>query len=281
MQPLQLGLFDDGTLRLQRSRRVLLESLDLESAREELTTLLSRAANVEAERLAATVAEIEWELDAQTRRDGDLVAALLRLEPHIPDWLRPGWHRRLTLEAEQRDGIGCRIGVETAGWHLLRAGDLREAERSLRATVEREPTDARSRARLADVFHLRGESAAARVEYLRALADAPQAVDWEAIADPEVAALPSIATNEHQVAGAPAGWAAAVGTIEGILPWPPPVLPGFEELPRFPAAHPGLLFYRLLCQERKASLLAERAGVRRQMKALSPSLLESYLERWR
>jgi hypothetical protein len=281
MQPLQLGLFDDGTVRLQRSRRVLLESLDLESAREELTTLLRRSASAEAERLAATVAEIEAALADETSRDGDLVTALLRLEPDIPDWLRPGWHRRLTLEAEQRDGIGCRIGAETAGWHLLRAGDLKDAERSLRATVARAPADARSRARLADVLHLRGDPAAARVEYLRALLDGPGTLDWEGIADPEVAALPSIAASEHQLASDPASWAAAVGTVEGIFPWPPAALPGIGDPLRSPQAHPGLQFYGLLCQERVATRLADRAGLRRQMKALSPSVLEGYLDRWR
>jgi Tetratricopeptide repeat len=281
MQPIQLGLFDDGTLRLQRCRRVLLESLDLESAREELTALLGRGGNAEAQRLATTVAEIEAALAAETDRDGDVVAALLRLGPDIPDWLRAGWHRRLTLEAEQRDGIGCRIGAETAGWHFLRAGDLKEAERSLRATLAREPADARSRARLGDLHHLRGESAAARVEYLRALIDGARSVDWERIADPEVAALPSIAANEHQVGSDPAGWAAAVGTVEGILPWPPPLLPGVDELSRGQDEPPGMQFYRLLCQERKSRVLSERAGLRRQMKAVSASLLESYLDRWR
>src|SRR5690348_6338368 len=122
MHAIQLGLFDDRNLRLQRVRRVLLESLDLESAREELTALQRRGAHAETEDLAATVTTLESALAAETRRDGDLVAALLRLEPAVPAALRPGWHRRLSLEAEQRDGVGCPIGPESAGWHLLRAG---------------------------------------------------------------------------------------------------------------------------------------------------------------
>jgi hypothetical protein len=281
MQPIQLGLFDDWTLRLQRSRRVLLESLDLETAREELTTLLGRSADAEAERLATTVAAIESALASRLRADGDLVAALLRLEPDIPEWLRAGWHRRLTLEAEHRDGIGCQIGAETAGWHFLRAGDLREAARSLRATLERAPTDARSRAQLADVFHLQGDLAAARVEYLRALLDGPETVDWKGIIDPDVTALPSIAASEHQVPGDPVGWAAAVGTVEGVLPWPAAVLPGVDLPSGCGEGHPGIQFYRLLCVERQRHDLTQRAHIRRQMKALCPSLLAGYLERWR
>jgi tetratricopeptide (TPR) repeat protein len=277
----QLGLFDDGNLRLQRVRRVLLESLDLESALEELTDLLRQGPNAEAERLAATVADLEEALAARTSRDGDLVAALLGLADEVPDWLRAGWHRRLTLEAEQRDGIGCGLGAETAGWHFLQAGDLKEAERSLRATVRRAPSDARSRAHLADVLHRRGQSAPARLEYGRALVDCPDAIDWEAMADREIAALPSIATSEHQVSDPAPGWAAALGLVEGLLPWPAPRLPGVYDRSPTPPAHTGLEFHRLLCLERQARSLHERAALRRQMKALCPSLLAAYLERQR
>jgi tetratricopeptide (TPR) repeat protein len=276
----QLGLFDDGTLRLQRVRRVLLESLDLESAADELTHLLRRGPNPDAEPLAAAVAELEDALAAEaTGGARDLVTALLRLEPVIPDWLRAGWHRRLTLEAEQAHGVGCRIGTETSGWHLLRAGDLRDAERSLRATLRQEPGDARSRAHLADALHLLGQSGAARLEYRRALVDAPDAVEWAALADPEIAALPAIARHEHEVPGSPQGWAAAVGTIETLLPWPTPHLPAIGPPPATGSPHPGLAFYRLLCAEHGSRTLAEKTHLRREMKALCPSVLAAYLER--
>jgi hypothetical protein len=44
-------------------------------------------------------------------------------------------------------------------------------------------------------LHLRGEAGPAAVEYLRALVEAPQTVDWDGMANAEVAALPSIAAT--------------------------------------------------------------------------------------
>ncbi|MHB1843336.1 MAG: hypothetical protein ACYCWW_00695, partial [Deltaproteobacteria bacterium] len=125
----------------------------------------------------------------------------------------------------------------------------------------------------------RGEPQAARLEWARAAVDGPGAVDWERLADPEVAALPSIATSEYQVEGDAVGWVAAVGTVEGLFPWPTPRL---FELSRAAETLPaGLRFHRLLCDERAARPLAERAALRRALKALCPPLLAAYLERWR
>ena len=280
MSAAQLGLFDDWTLRLQRVRRVLLESLDLESALEELSTLAARGPDSEIAALLETVTGLQRDLDLELGKDGDPVAALLRLEPAVPPWLVPGWCRYLTLEAERRDGTGCRIGDESAGWYFLRAGDLDEAERSLRATLARDPKVGRSRARLGDVLARKGATTAARTEYLAACLTGPRTMDWAQITDTEVAALPSIVASEHQVAESPEDWAAALGTIEGLWPFAHPELPGLAAAEGEPA-EAGLRFYALLCQERAAGRdLARRARIRRQMKALCPSLLAAYLEKW-
>jgi hypothetical protein len=282
VRAVQLDLFEERTMRLEACRRALAHALDLETAREELQRFAARhGADAAAEGLLATVSAIGEALAAETARHGDAVAALLGIEQAVPDGLRAGWHRRVALEAERRGGGGCRAGYESAGFHFLRAGDLERAEPSLRAMLERAPGDARSRAHLGDVLCLRGSVDAARVEYLRALIDGPQAVDWEGMADADVAALPSIAATEHAAAGDPRGWSAAVGTVEGVLPWPAPMLAGLGD-PRPPDdEQPGLRFYRLLCEERAARALPDRTRIRRSMKALSPSLLQAYLERWR
>jgi tetratricopeptide (TPR) repeat protein len=274
--PAQLGLFEDRTVRLQRARRLLLESLDLEGARDELAEHLRAGPDRDAEALVALVAELEEALECHQ----DELAALLQIELVVPDWLRAGWHRRLAMEAEQRDGAGCRIGDKTSGWHHLRAGDLREAARSLGATLARDPGDARSRAYLGDAYHRQGERVSARREYRRALVEGPRAVDWSAVAAPDVAALPAVAANGYEVPGAPETWAAAVGTVDGILDWPPPEL-ALAVAAAGPEDEPGLRFYRLLCAERLARTLPERAPPRRAMKALCPALLEAYLAAWR
>lgn len=289
MPIIQLDLFEERTLRLLGARRALLESLDLETAREELRRFVARhGADPEAERLSAAVAGIEAlpksNGDESSGDGADPIPGLLRLGPAIPDWLRPGWHRRLALDAERLGGIGCGVGSETTGYHFLRAGDLDRAERSLRATLEREPADGRSRARLGDVLHKRGEPQAARLEYARSLVDAPGTVDWEGVADQDIAALPPIATSEYQVEGEPADWAAAVGTVEGVFPWPAPTLAGLDGPPSSETSEtgqPGLRFHRLLCEERAARVLADRTRIRRAMKQLCPALLAAYLERWR
>ncbi len=279
---IQLDLFEERTVQLQRSRRLLLESLDLERARGETRRFVaSYGPDAEIERLDYTIAAVENALCAEMQHTGNQVEALLRIGPSIPGWLRPGWHRRIALEAERRAGAGCRVGAETVGFHLLRAGDLEQAERSLRATLERDPDDARSRARLGDALFRRCETAAARAEYLRALLEGPEAVDWADVADAQILALPAIAATEYQVLGQPADWAAAVGTIEGVLPMPAAVLDGLGVTAALETASLGLRFYGLLREEWAARTLAERARIRRSMKALCPSLLRAYLERWR
>ncbi|MHB1843337.1 MAG: hypothetical protein ACYCWW_00700, partial [Deltaproteobacteria bacterium] len=136
----QLDLFEDRTLRLQRARRALLDGFDIDLARDELCRFeAAQGDDPEAQRLLDEVERLE----AAAGDGGDALATLLRLEAVVPPWLRPGWHRRLAVEAERRLGAGCRVGDEPAGHHLLRAGDLEAAERSLSATLAREPGDAR------------------------------------------------------------------------------------------------------------------------------------------
>jgi len=280
--PVQLDLFEDRTLRLGRCRSALAEAFDFERAGEEARAALARyPGDREAEWFQTAVEGISAALGAALADGRDIVTALLDLEPTLPGWLLRGWHRRLAAEAERLRGEGCRVGAEAAGFHLLRAGDLAAAERSLRATLADTPGDARSRARLADVLHLRGEAGPAAVEYLRALVEAPQTVDWDGMANPEVAALPSIAATEHDLGADAPGWAAAVGTIEGALPWPHGRLGGLREPEPVEPARPGLRFHRLLCEERAARNLADRAHIRGYLKVLCPSLLRRYLERWR
>jgi hypothetical protein len=78
-------------------------------------------------------------------------------------------------------------------------------------------------------------------------------------------------------------WIAAVGVVEGLFPIPGRTLPGLKD-PMSAAVSgstPGRSFYRLICDERSTRSLDERVALRRQMKAVCPTLFEAYLKRFR
>lgn len=279
MQALQLDLFEERTVRLARGRSAL-RAFDLSSAREEFAACLLRYPEERAARegmaIACRLSDRLAELEAE---HGDPVTALVLLAPEVGEATRAGWHRRLAQEAERRHGCGCEAAGAPAGLHWLLGGDLEEAERSLRDTLDAAPGDTQARGYIGDVLFRRGQVRPARLEYLQAFLADPTMVDLGRLADPEVAAIPSVAENEYEVPGSSLDWVAAVGTVEGVFPVPAATLPGIGG---GADAHPsddspGRSFYRYLLEERSARSHEERIAARRKMKQLCPSLLAVYL----
>ncbi|TMA65701.1 MAG: hypothetical protein E6J68_08760 [Deltaproteobacteria bacterium] len=236
----QLDLFAERTLHVVRARRAL-RDFDLAAACEEFRATLA-----------------DFPSDSAARQELECASVLLARRDHL---------------AQQRgDMLGAVLAL-----HWLLGGDLEQGERSLRATLARDPGNARARAAHGDALYRLGDVGGARVEYARAFAERPDGVALERIADPEVAALGAAAACEYEVDGDPVFWVAAVGAVEGIFDVPPPTLPGLADEP----TAPGLLFYRAMAEHRAARTHAERVAIRERMRRLSPTLFARYLERRR
>ena len=273
----QLDLFAERTLHVVRARRAL-RDFDLAAACEEFRATLAdfpsdSAARQELECASALLAR----RDHLAQQHGDMLGALLALREEVPPELLAAWHRGVAREAEALHGAGCIVQREPAGVYWLLGSDLEQGERSLRATLARDPGNARARAAHGDALYRLGDVGGARVEYARAFAERPDGVALERIADPEVAALGAAAACEYEVDGDPVFWVAAVGAVEGIFDVPPPTLPGLADEP----TAPGLLFYRAIAEHRAARTHAERVAIRERMRRLSPTLFARYLERRR
>ena len=273
----QLDLFAERTLHVVRARRAL-GDFDLVAACEEFSATLADfpydgAARRELERASALLAR----RDHLERQGEDTLGALLALRDEVPPDLLAAWHRGVAREAEALHGPGCMVQQEPAGVYWLLAGDFEQGERSLRATLARDPRNVRARAARGDALYRLNDVGRARVEYAQAFAERPESVALERIADLEVAALTAAAVCEYEVDGDPVFWVAAVGTVEGIFDVPSPTLPGLAEEP----TAPGLVFYRAIAEHRGARTHAERVAIRERMRALSPMLFARYLERRR
>ncbi|HEX9296625.1 MAG TPA: hypothetical protein VF881_12345 [Polyangiaceae bacterium] len=272
----QLDLFSDDAVRAARAREAL-ERFDLRAAQIELERVAAIYPSDRAvrERLAR-VTRLSTIYEELVGLQGDPLVALLALGADVDGADRSAWHARVAREAEMQFGLGCMLDGEPVGLHWLLASKIDEAERSLLARLEHDPTDARARGYLADARWYKGEADRARREYLRAFIDDPGAVDTRRIADSTVADFLVRAESEYETRGDPCSWVAAVGTVERVFPMPAPTLPGFpgrEESSRAP----GLQFYRLISEERAVRSHNERVAVRRRMKSLCPLLFDAYL----
>jgi hypothetical protein len=276
--PGQTDLFGDRWLRASAAHDAL-RSFDLEGAAGALskavrlyptdTKLLERAELVA--RLADRL--------RRERRDGkSMVEALAALEALVPAFLAAQWHQRLAESMEAECGTGATLEGVPAGLHWLRAGDAVRAEQSLRSTVANAPSDCRMRGYLADALATQQRLSEARVVYRDALCTAPWAVDFANIVDVAVRDLPRLAQYEYELLGPPLEWAASVGLIEGTFL--PPLVDKRDWLDPMVLERlvPGLRFYRWLVAERAARGDEERIACRREMKALSPSLLKRLLQ---
>jgi len=275
----QMDLFGDRWQRATAAHKAL-ERFDLEAAVEALreavslypgdATLLERA-NI--------VAKVAAALRSARRKTKSMAWALALIEPKIPAFLADDWHRRLAEVMEEEAGAGAILEGISAGFHWLEAGDPARAEQSLRATLDREPSNCRARGHLGDALFQQGRVHEARLAYRDALSMEPADVAIASAADEAVRELPSQASDEFELPGAPVEWAAAVGLIERVF-LPPASVPEEWLAPDTLAAlAPGLRFYRWLVAEKFARDDARRIACRRAMKALSPRLLKELLDR--
>jgi tetratricopeptide (TPR) repeat protein len=280
--PRQLDLFEERTLRMMRGRRAF-EAFDLREAKREFESCLALyPGDSDARASLAAVDFLIKRLALFEAETGSFLAALGRLGSELREADRKGWRRRLAEEAERRYGSGCEVDGKPSGLLWLAAGELVEAERSLRDSLQAAPDDARLLAYLGDALFLKDDVHAARASYLQAFLLDPAAVDLSHVKDPEVAVLPSVVENEYEIYGDFPDWIAAVGTVEGVFAVPMAVLPGMiAPLSDVSTQNvPGRSFYGLITEERAARSLQEKVPLRQKMKALCPTLFAAYLERF-
>ena len=140
--PVQLDLFDERISRITRARNAMAE-FDMAGAERAYEECLERYPDdadarqglADVRRLAAIFSALDVEENS--------VAAWLGLKDVIDDTTKAAWHRRLAEAAEHRDGPGCEVDGVHVGIHYLAAGNLSEAERSIRDALRRSPNDAR------------------------------------------------------------------------------------------------------------------------------------------
>jgi tetratricopeptide (TPR) repeat protein len=280
--PLQLDLFDERISRITRARNAMAE-LDLTGAERAYSECLSRYPDDAEARQGLDDVRRLAEIFSTHGGEKNGVAAWLGLKEIIVDTTKAAWHRRLAEAAEHRDGPGCEVDGVPVGLHYLAAGNLQEAERAIRDALRRSRDDARLTAYLGDVLFEMNEIPLARRSYLCAFLAEPERVDLGHLKDPDVASLLAIAENEYEIEGDVSDWIAAVGVVEGLFPVPGRTLPGLDDpmSATLSSRTPGSLFYKLICDERSARELDERVTLRRQMKAVCPTLFEAYLKRFR
>jgi hypothetical protein len=186
--------------------------------------------------------------------------------------------RRAAIDLREASGPTAMVDGKPASVLLLEAGDAHTAW-TVAAEAVRDSPRARFLSYLADVEHRLDHRSRSRARYREALALDPYDVDWEAVADDDVKALPEIAETELELEDGVA-WAAPVGVVMRVLPTgdpPPSSAPADDVADRPPPAlgH-AREFLRALVratQDRGANAI----GARRQMRALAPQLLAAYL----
>ena len=272
----QRDLFGDSWLKSNEAQAALNE-FDLAGALALLAPIAQSCPDDEAlQKLTATIKQLDGTLTGGVARSGSECVTLLSLDAQVPDFLRSAWHRRVARAVEQESQLAADRAV--AGCHYLRAGELVAAEQTLRSTLAELPFHALARCHLADTLALQGRLPAARIEYRNALAQHPAEVDWAGLVDREVADLPAMAELDYGVQGDPLEWTAVVGVIEGIF-MTPTAAPNRKPTPGDSPVSPGLQFYDWMVAELAATDNAVRLTARRQLKAISPTMLAKYLTR--
>jgi hypothetical protein len=275
----QMDLFGDRWLRASRAHQAL-RSFDLDAASVALRAAVELYPNDQALReREATVSRLASVLRRARRMSRSPAKALGALERLVPSYVLPYYHAHLAAIVEEEFGSGATLGGVPAGLHWLRAGQFVRAEESLRVSVDRNPTDGRARAYLADTLMRLGRDSEAGFLYRDALASSPTQIDFENLVSEAVRLLPHRAELEYEVEGHPAEWAAAVGLLDGIFVVPSPV-PSDWTAPDVVARLPsGIACYRWLVVERTTREHESRIASRRAIRELCPLILRAILER--
>jgi len=278
----QLDLFGDRHLCLEDARRALTEGRVQDACRElaRLRGCYPDDPAIAAELdVAHTLLRRLGEIDAMA--PGERPRLLVELARAAAGGLRPVLLRRAAVELYQAGGPTVLLDDKPASVLQLEAGDLHAAWASA-VEAARDSPRARFLAYLADVEYRLAHRSRARARYREALALDPYDVDWEALADDDVQALPDIARTELELEDGLA-WAAPVGVVMHVLPAgdPPPAPAPRDGVPdrRHPAALEdarGFLRALLRTTENRG---ANAIDARRQMRMLAPRLFAAYLER--
>jgi hypothetical protein len=279
----QLDLFADRHVRLERARRLLIDARARDAVRE-LRDLRHRYPDD-----PVIGAELELARDVERRLDAvdaaapgerpQLLAALARTAPaeHWPALLRR------TAAALRQLGPAALLDGRAASVLLLEAGDLDSAQAAAEAAVAASRR-ARFIAYLADVEIRRDLCGLARERYRAALAQDPDDIDWDAIADADVRSLPEIARSEFELEDGVA-WSAPVGVILDVLPLgqTPAISSSVAAAPQSGTTplDRAQRFLSALVRDRHEpgrSVSRARLEARREMRALAPQLMAAYLE---
>lgn len=305
----QLDLFGDRMLLLASARSALAD-LDAAAARRTLRGALARyghdAAMVSAiEELDHLAFQVEKAVRTHAAsRPAALVALAHGIEPlrngdarREPERAFPSqrlWEallRRAATESIARFGDEALVGGLEPGWLLLCGGDLQAAGESFERAV-RAARRPRFLALLGEQRRRSGDPTGARQLYLSALLADPYDVDFEAIGDPAVSALPGVARDHFEIAEEPLAWCAAVGVVTGALELglfgapeaaaPPPPAEGLLPARRDALAR-AAAFLLAFSRSRMRSVHGEAAvlDARRAMKALQPALFDAVMGRRR
>jgi hypothetical protein len=276
----QLDLFDARNLRLENARRVLAEGCMADACRElaRLHETYPQDPGIAAELSFACSLELRLrEIDATDPRERPLM--VLDLARVATGGVRAWLLRRAAIELRESSGATALVDDKPASVLLLEAGDPHTAW-TVAAEAVRDSPRARFLAYLADVEHRLDHRSRSRTRYREALAVDPYDVDWAAIADDEVKALPAIARTEFELEDGVA-WAAPVGVVLRVLPTgDPPPSPGLPDggpdrpTPALQHAREFLCALARASQDRGAGAI----DARKRMKTLAPHLLAAYLE---
>lgn len=274
----QLDLFDARNIQIEDARRVLAEGRAEDACRE-----LTRLHNSYPEdpgiatelSFARTLVRRLGEIEAMA--PGERPRWLVELARGAAAGVRASLLRRAAVELRQASGPTALIDGKPASVFLLEAGDPHTAW-TIAAEAVRDSPRARFLSYLADVEHRLDHRSRSRARYREALALDPYDVDWEAVADDDVKALPEIARTELELEDGVA-WAAPVGVVMRVLPAgdpPPSSAPSDGVADRHPPAlrHAREFLGALV----RASHDRGAIDARRQMRALAPQLLAAYLE---
>jgi hypothetical protein len=276
----QLDLFGDRHLCLEHARRALAEGRTADACGEldRLRRMYPEDPAIATE-LEATRSLTQRLEDVDMLPAGARPQALLELARDATAGLRARLLRRAADELQQTAGPCALLDGKPASALLVEAGDPHAAWAAAAAAVA-DSDRSRFIGYLADVEHQLGETSRARIRYRQALVDDPFDIDWDALADEDVKALPDIARGELELDDGIA-WAAPVGVVLKVLP--------IGELSSSAAVHDAVPGSRQHAREQAREFLHalvcathDRSNViaaRRRMKALAPQLLAKYLGR--
>lgn len=238
------------------------------------------AKRAEAEGLLADVPLLQWFaaqpllegvtapwLAARAQRASHLGAARPEIAAAVHRHLARGLVRACDLE----HGPGALLGTEPPALELLAAGLPAEAAEALFATLSRHPRSAAAALGLGNALHRLDRTLEARDHYRRALRVGPLLVPLEAIEDPDVRALATVAA-ELRLPGDPRIWMPICGVLEDVLP-----LSALDPVPGNGFGD-GTRAFDLLIAHKGAKSPAERAAVRRDLQLLAPALFAALQE---